>query len=175
MHGFILQLPQQVFIASTGTTLLSPLPTNWGSRVRFPAGAGNFSLHHRDQTGSEAHPASYPMDTRGSFHGAKQPGREVDYSLPSSAEVKECVELYLHSPNTPSWRGAQFRKSTGTSLPLPMNWFWFAKLTALPHMSEKGQKKFNVSYGWPDVRCFWSQIALKKKCVQFECKQSTCS
>jgi hypothetical protein len=25
---------------------------------------------------------------------------------PSSAEVKEWMELYLHSPNTPSWRGA---------------------------------------------------------------------
>jgi hypothetical protein len=34
-------------------------------------------------------------------------GREADYSPPSSAEVKELVELYLHSPNTPSWRGAQ--------------------------------------------------------------------
>jgi hypothetical protein len=29
------------------------------------------------------------------------------------------VELYLHSPNTPPWRGAQLRKSTGTTLPLP--------------------------------------------------------
>jgi hypothetical protein len=29
-----------------------------GSTVRFPAGAGNFSLHHRVQNGSEAHPAS---------------------------------------------------------------------------------------------------------------------
>jgi hypothetical protein len=28
--------------------------------------------------------------------------------LPSSAEVKECVELYIHSPNT-SWRGAQLK------------------------------------------------------------------
>jgi hypothetical protein len=37
-----------------------------GSRVRFPAGAGNFSLHHRVQNGSEDHPASYPMGTRGS-------------------------------------------------------------------------------------------------------------
>jgi hypothetical protein len=27
-------------------------------------------------------------------------------SPPSSAEVREWVELYLHSPNTPSWRGA---------------------------------------------------------------------
>jgi hypothetical protein len=36
-----------------------------GSRVRFPAGAENFSLHHRAHNGSGAHPASYPMDTRG--------------------------------------------------------------------------------------------------------------
>jgi hypothetical protein len=34
-------------------------------------------------------------------------GREADYSRPSGAEVKEWVELYLHSPSAPSWRGAQ--------------------------------------------------------------------
>jgi hypothetical protein len=34
-------------------------------------------------------------------------GREADHSPPSSAEVKEWVELYLHSPTTPSWRGAR--------------------------------------------------------------------
>jgi hypothetical protein len=34
-------------------------------------------------------------------------GREADHSPPFGAEVKEWVELYLHSPNTPSWRGAQ--------------------------------------------------------------------
>jgi hypothetical protein len=28
----------------------------------------------------------------------KWSGREADHSPPSSAEVKECVELYLHSP-----------------------------------------------------------------------------
>jgi hypothetical protein len=77
-----------------------------GSRVRFPMGAGNFSLHHRVQNGSRAHPASYPMGTRGSFPGVQRPGREADHSPPSSAEVKEYEELYLHSPNTPSWRGA---------------------------------------------------------------------
>jgi hypothetical protein len=38
-----------------------------GSRVRFPAWAGNFSLHHRVQNGFGAHPASYPMGTRGSI------------------------------------------------------------------------------------------------------------
>jgi hypothetical protein len=36
-------------------------------------------------------------------------GREADHSPPSSAGVKERVELYLHSPNVPSWRGAQLR------------------------------------------------------------------
>jgi hypothetical protein len=38
--------------------------------------------------------------------GVNGPGREADQSPPSSAEVKECVELCIHSPNTPSWRGA---------------------------------------------------------------------
>jgi hypothetical protein len=31
------------------------------------------------------------------------------FAPPSNAEVKECVELYIHSPNTPSWRGAQLK------------------------------------------------------------------
>jgi hypothetical protein len=34
-----------------------------GSRVRFPEGAGNFSLYHSVQNSSGAYPASYPMDT----------------------------------------------------------------------------------------------------------------
>jgi hypothetical protein len=45
-----------------------------GSRVRFAAGAGNFSLHHRVQTGSGTHPASYPMGIRESFPGGKAAG-----------------------------------------------------------------------------------------------------
>jgi hypothetical protein len=57
-----------------------------GSRVRFPAVAGNFSLHHRVQKVSGAHPAPYPM---GSFPGVKRPGSEVNNSLPSNAKVKE--------------------------------------------------------------------------------------
>jgi hypothetical protein len=42
--------------------------------VRVPARAGNFSHHHRVQTGSAVHPASYPMDTRDSFSGDKAVG-----------------------------------------------------------------------------------------------------
>jgi hypothetical protein len=37
-------------------------------------GAGNFSLHHRVQTGSGAHPASYPTGTGGTFPGGKAAG-----------------------------------------------------------------------------------------------------
>jgi hypothetical protein len=69
-----------------------------GSRVRFPAGAWDFSLHHRIQNGSGAHPPSYPLGTSDSFPGGKAAGREADHSPPSSADVKECVKIYLHSP-----------------------------------------------------------------------------
>jgi hypothetical protein len=54
--------------------------------VRFSAEAGNFFLHHRVQTGSGAHPASYPMVTRAL--GVKRPGREADHSPSSNAEIR---------------------------------------------------------------------------------------
>jgi hypothetical protein len=47
---------------------------DWGSKAPFQAGAGNFSLHHRVQNGSGAHPASYPRSTRCSFPGGKAAG-----------------------------------------------------------------------------------------------------
>jgi len=73
------------------------LGAGW-SGFLVPVGAGNFSLHEVVQTGSGTHPASYPMGTRGSFPGGKA-AREWSWTLtsPYSAEVKECVELYLHS------------------------------------------------------------------------------
>jgi hypothetical protein len=55
-----------------------------------------------DQLWSTPPPASYPSLSV----GVKWPGREAEHSPPSSAEVKQCVELYLHSPSTSSWRGA---------------------------------------------------------------------
>jgi hypothetical protein len=42
------------------------LQAGW-SGVWVPAGAGNFYPHQRVRTGSGAHPASYPMGTRGLF------------------------------------------------------------------------------------------------------------
>jgi hypothetical protein len=78
------------------------LRVGW-SGVRVLARAGNFSLHHRVQTDSGAHRASYPVGTRGSLPGGKLTGA-WSWPLPPSVEVKECTELYLHSPNTSSWR-----------------------------------------------------------------------
>jgi len=65
------------------------------------------------QTSRGAHPASYTVGI-GSFPGVKRPGRGVDYPPPSSATVKEKVELYLYSPFGPSW------PVLGWNLPLPL-------------------------------------------------------
>jgi hypothetical protein len=86
--------------------------------VRVPAGAGNFSLHHHVHTGSEAHPASYPGDTRALSFGVKRPGVKLnEHSPPSSAQVKECVDLSLHSPVPLNGVVLSKRKSTRTTLP----------------------------------------------------------
>jgi hypothetical protein len=80
-----------------------------GFRVRFPAGAVNVSLHHRVQNGSGAHHWVSGILSL----GVKWARREANHSPPSNADVKECVELYLHSPSTPYWRGAQLKKAQG--------------------------------------------------------------
>jgi hypothetical protein len=67
--------------------------------VQSPTGAEDFSSSPCVQTGSGAHPASYPMDTG----GKARPGRDADHLPPSSAEVKYEQELYLLFPHAPSW------------------------------------------------------------------------
>jgi hypothetical protein len=69
---------------------------DWTARVRSQVEARSFCFLHSVQTGSEAHSASYPVDTEGSFPGVKRPGREADHSPPSSADVKNGGAL--HSP-----------------------------------------------------------------------------
>jgi hypothetical protein len=44
------------------------------SKYIFRRGLNIFSLHHRVQTGSGAHPASYPMGTSGSLPWGKAAG-----------------------------------------------------------------------------------------------------
>jgi hypothetical protein len=68
------------------------LATGWTVRGSNPSGRVIFSAPI--PTGPGAHPASYTMDT-GSFQETKRPGRGLDHPPPSTAEVKERVELYL--------------------------------------------------------------------------------
>ena len=77
---------------------------------RIPVGA-RFSVPV--QNGPGAHPPYYKMGA-GSFPWTKRPGCGVDYPLPSSAEVKERLELYLYSTSGTSWH------VKGWSLPLPL-------------------------------------------------------
>jgi hypothetical protein len=55
-----------------------------------------FSLHVV-QTGSVAHPASYPIGSEGSFAGVKLLGHEADHSSPTSAEVRRMC-IYTSTP-----------------------------------------------------------------------------
>jgi hypothetical protein len=73
---------------------------------RIPVGA-RFS--NPVQTDPGAHQATCTMAI-GSFQKVKRPGRGVNHPPSSSAEVKERVELYLHSPSSTSMgcSGANF-------------------------------------------------------------------
>jgi hypothetical protein len=68
------------------------------SGVQILARAGNFSLLHHIQTGSGAHPASYPMVTGGFLPLVERPVREADHLPPSSAKVQD-VWRYTSAPH----------------------------------------------------------------------------
>jgi hypothetical protein len=73
--------------------------------VPVSGGAGNFSLHHRVQTGSGAHPTSYP---RAISRGIKRLGREADHTLRLVLRSRKRGAI-SPLPNTSSWRGAQLK------------------------------------------------------------------
>jgi len=54
--------------------------------------------------------------------GVKQLRCEADQSPPSSAKVKECMELYLHSHSMPSWHGTQLKKEAQRQLFFTFLW-----------------------------------------------------
>jgi hypothetical protein len=70
----------------------------WTAGVRFQAGARDFSLLHRVQTCSGAHPAYYPMGTGVSFPRGCS-GRGVKLTIALHLVLRSSMmELYLHSP-----------------------------------------------------------------------------
>jgi hypothetical protein len=68
-----------------------------GSGVRFPAGTWNFFLHHRVQTSSGAHPASYPMGTGRSFPGGKAAGWDANLTT----HIRLVPRSRMHGATTP--------------------------------------------------------------------------
>jgi hypothetical protein len=72
------------FLPSTSVSLGTGIATGYGLDdqgigVPVPVGSRTFLLHVV-QTGSGAHPASYPMGTGGSFPGVKRPGNETEHT-----------------------------------------------------------------------------------------------
>jgi len=61
------------------------------------SGRGRDYLRHQAQTGSVAHPDSYPVGTGAPSLSVKRPGGEADRSLPSGAEYK----ISLNYTSTP--------------------------------------------------------------------------
>jgi hypothetical protein len=79
------------------------------SRVRFPVGGVGIFLFTASRTALGPTKPPIQRVSGAPSLGVKRPGREADHSPPSSAEVKEWVDLYFHSPNTSSWRDAQLK------------------------------------------------------------------
>jgi hypothetical protein len=80
-----------LYLVKHGKTLLLELGYGLGDRgyrVRFPAGAGDFSLHHRVQNGSGTTQPPIQRVPGALSLRVKRSGREADHSPPSSAKVK---------------------------------------------------------------------------------------
>ena len=75
------------------------LATAWTVRGSN-SGAGEIFRTRTDQLWG---PSSLLHNGHRVFPAVKRPERGVDHPPPSSAEVKERVELYLYSPSGPSW------------------------------------------------------------------------
>jgi hypothetical protein len=71
-----------------------------------PTGAEDFYSSPCVQTGSEAHPASYPMGTGGPFpEGKARPECDADHSPPSSGRGVGAIPPLPHAP---PWRVAGY-------------------------------------------------------------------
>jgi hypothetical protein len=109
-HKVVIQL-SKTFLSLMGSRILTSCHwlLSWASPIKFTSAQlislkPNFTTASRTALGPTKPPIQRVLGVPSL--GVKRPGREADHSPPSSAEVKECVELHLHSPNTSSWCGA---------------------------------------------------------------------
>jgi len=136
-----------------------------------PAGAGNFSLHCRVQTGFGAHRASIPMGTRGSFLGVRWAGREANHSPQSSSEVKNAWS-HTSTLNTPSWSGPQLKHRDNFTFSFSFNhciieWEF---LHIVSHYLNSSFTSYNLYPGGLSRLCFF--VATSKGHCAFSCTTS---
>jgi hypothetical protein len=67
------------------------IESRWGAKFSAPV-----------QTGPGAHPVSYAMGTGSLSRGESSRGVPLTPPPPSSADLKERIELYLYPPSGPS-------------------------------------------------------------------------
>jgi len=99
--------------------------------------------HHCVHTISEAHPASYPMWTRGPFPCGKAAGALSSPLTYLWCWGRECLELYPHSSSTPLWRDAQEKKKHRNNF---INYIDFLAFKKLPHVRDTSYclSKYNL-------------------------------
>jgi hypothetical protein len=83
-------------LRSRGSSVGTAMSYGLHGRGSIPGRARHFSQFHDVQIASEAHPASCPLDTEGSFLGGKATGMKVTTHLHLVLRSR-IVELYLHS------------------------------------------------------------------------------
>jgi hypothetical protein len=102
----ILPLHTSIYIYILGVGIAQTVKrraTSWTAMVRKLTGTRSFFLN-KFQSGSGAHPASYPLGIGAISAGVKRPGREVNHLPLSSAKVKNSgvippLPLPLHMPS----------------------------------------------------------------------------
>jgi hypothetical protein len=139
-----------------------------GSRVRFPAGTGKFSLHHRFQNGSGDHPVSYPMGTRGSFPGVKAAGA---WSWPLTSIY--CQGHGMNGALPPlsqyafmAWCSVK-KMAQGRLYPFTFacRWRWVVSFTPLPLCPRGKNRGTPCIGGWVGPRAGLDELAKKEKWI----------
>jgi len=109
------------------------LATGWTVRGSNPSGGGGEIFHTRPDRSWE--PPSLLYNGYRVFPGGKAAGAWRWPPTPSSAQIKERVELYLYSPSGPSWL------VRGWTLPLPLPLLYMHKRLTVNGALEQFQKK----------------------------------